>query len=119
MTSESRDALELVSVSHIINVRLLQVLVFGGKPASSKPPFDLKNRKSYHMTKWVAKANWFTNHVEDSEELPPDPEHPTSRWHTKLEGELCREPDAEISYSFAAPGLAIKVRGFKYGDECL
>ena len=109
MTSVDRVALDLFAVSDVINVRLLQVLAFGKKAASATPPFNLRNRRSYHITKWVATAQWYADD-EDTKELPPDDEHPRSRWRYKLNGEFRREHCAEISHSFAEPGMAVMVR---------
>jgi hypothetical protein len=109
MTCVDRVALDLLSVSGVINIRLLQVLAFGKKAATASPPFTLRNRESYHITKWVAKAHWYADG--EDKELPPDNENPGSRWRTKLKGEFCREPCAEISHSFAEPGMAVMVSG--------
>jgi hypothetical protein len=108
MTCVDRVALDLFAVSDVINIRLLQVLAFGKKAASATPPFNLRNRKSYHITKWVATAQWRADG--EDKELPPDDEHPSSRWRSKLNGEFRREPCAEISHSFAEPGMAVMVR---------
>ena len=109
MTCVDRVALDLFAISDVINVRLLQVLAFGKKAATASPPFTLRNRKSYHITKWVAKAHWYADG--EDKELPPDSNNPGSRWRTKLKGEFRREPRAKISYSFAEPGMAVMVRG--------
>lgn len=105
MTCADRVALDLLSVSDVINVQLLQVLAFGRKAATASPPFNLRNRKSYHITKWVATAHWHAD-CEDKE-LPPDDEHRGSHWLSKLNGELRREPCTEMSHSFAEPGMAV------------
>ncbi|KAI9451461.1 hypothetical protein BJY52DRAFT_1297612 [Lactarius psammicola] len=105
MTCVDRVALDLLAVSDAINVRLLQVLAFGKRAATARPPFNLRKRKSYHITKWVATAHWYANGKD--EELPPDDEHPRSRWLVKLNGEFRREPRAEIGHSFAEPGMAV------------
>ncbi len=110
MTCVERVALDLLAVSDAINVRLLQVLAFGKKAAMASPPFNLRKRKSYHITKWVATAHWYPDGKD--KELPPDDEHPGSRWRAKLNGEFRREPCAEIGHSFAEPGMAVMVRGF-------
>jgi hypothetical protein len=108
MTCVDRVALDLFAVSDVINIRLLQVLAFGKKAASATPPFKLRNRKSYHITKWVATAQWRADGKD--KELPPDDEHPSSRWRSKLNGEFRKEPCAEISHSFAEPGMAVMFR---------
>ena len=110
MTCADREALDLFTVSDVINIRLLQVLAFGKKAATVSPPFTLKNRGSYHITKWVATAHWYADG--NDKKLPPDNENPCSRWRSKLNGEFRREPCAEITHSFAESSMAVKVRGF-------
>ena len=105
MTCVDRGALDLFCVSDVINIRLLQVLAFGKKAATVCPPFTLRNRGSYHITKWVARAHWYTD-GEDAKQLPStDNENRGSRWRTKLKGEFRREPGAEMGHSFAEPGM--------------
>ncbi|KAH8999895.1 hypothetical protein EDB86DRAFT_618588 [Lactarius hatsudake] len=107
MTCVDREALDLFAVSDVINVRLLQVLAFGKKAAKASPPFNLRKRKSYHITKWVATAHWYVDGRDSLKELPPDDGHLVSRWCTKLNGEFRREPFTEISHSFAEAGMAV------------
>lgn len=110
MTCENRVAIDLFAVSHAIDVRLLKVLVFGENAAAVTPPFNIVDRKSYHITEWVAKAQWdIDGH---SRQLPLNHEHPSPRWRINMNGKLLREPRAEISPSLAQPGIAHMVRGF-------
>jgi hypothetical protein len=109
MTCETREALDLLAVSHAIDVRLLKVLAFGQNPANIHP-FTLRNRDSYHRTDWAAKAQWEPN--VHSWELPPDDEHPRVRWRCKLNGQLHRAPNVEISESYDQSGMALMVRSF-------
>ncbi|KAI9431411.1 hypothetical protein H4582DRAFT_2079027 [Lactarius indigo] len=102
MTCENRAALDLFAVSHVIDVRLLKVLVFGKNAAATTPPFTMANRKSYHITKWVAKARW--NVDGQAKGLPLGDEH---RWRIRLNGKLIRDPCAEMNHSFAEPGIAL------------
>ncbi len=95
MTCENRGALNLFAVSHVIDVRLLKVLVFGKNAAAAIPPFAMANRKSYHITKWVAKAQWDVDG--QAKGLPLSNEHRRPRWRIKLNAE---------------PGIALMVRGF-------
>jgi len=104
MTCENRVAIDLFAVSHAIDVRLLKVLVFGKDAAAATPPFTIADRKSYHIKEWVAKAQWDVDG--HAKELPPSDQHPRPRWHIKLNGKLLREPCAEITHSFAEPGIA-------------
>ncbi|KAI9463272.1 hypothetical protein BJY52DRAFT_1184816 [Lactarius psammicola] len=104
MTSESREALDLLAVSHAINVRLLKALVFG-KNAASVHPFTLRNRSSYHRTDWAANAQWEANAL--PWELPPSDGHPRARWRTKLNGMLRREQSVQMSESFEQPGTTL------------
>lgn len=108
MTCENRVAIDLFGVSHALDVRLLKVLIFGKDAASATPPFTIVDRKSYHITEWVAKAQWEVDG--QIKELPPSDLHPNRRWHVKLNGKLLRDPSAEITHSFAEPGIAHMVR---------
>lgn len=103
MTFEDREALDLFAVPHVINVRLLKVLAFGRNAAAAAPPFTLRNRKSYHITNWVATALWNVDGQASQEE---------DRWCLRLNGSLLREHGAEITHTFAEPGMAVMVRGF-------
>ena len=111
MACADHMALDLFAVSDVINVRLLQVLAFGKNAATASPPFNLKNRESYHITKWVATARWHADG--EVKKYPLDDAvdgHQDFRWRSQLTGELRRESSAEMSYSFAEPGMAVMVR---------
>ncbi|KAH9173756.1 hypothetical protein EDB89DRAFT_2068550 [Lactarius sanguifluus] len=74
MTSETREALDLLAVSNAIDVRLLKVMAFG-ENAANIDPFTLRKRYSFHhRTDWAAKAQWEAN--DPPRELPTDDEHP-------------------------------------------
>ncbi|KAH9003151.1 hypothetical protein EDB86DRAFT_2895576 [Lactarius hatsudake] len=103
MTSQSHQALELLAVSHAIDVRLLKALVFGN--AANIHPFTLRNRSSYHRTDWAAKAHWEAG--SRAWEVPSSDEHPQVRWRIKLNGTLHREPNVEITESFEQRGTAL------------
>ncbi|KAF8271173.1 hypothetical protein EI94DRAFT_1827775 [Lactarius quietus] len=104
MTCESREALDLLAVSHAIDVRLLKVMAFGDNAANIHP-FTLRNRSSYHRTDWAARAQWEGN--ANSWELPPNDEHPRIRWRVKLNGQLHRDENVEISESYEQTGMAL------------
>lgn len=104
MTCESREALDLLGVSHAIDVRLLKVLVFGDSPATIQP-FTLRDRSSFHRTDWAAKAQWEANAY--PWELPPNDQHPRARWRMKLNGNLHRVPNVEITESNDQPGMPL------------
>ncbi|KAI0254970.1 hypothetical protein BJV78DRAFT_1180287 [Lactifluus subvellereus] len=55
MTSENREALDLVAVPDVIDVRLFKVMGFGEKGKVIQP-FSLMNRSSYHRTDLAAEA---------------------------------------------------------------
>ena len=74
MTSETREALDLFAVSHVIDVRLLKVLDFE-ENAANIHPFTLRNRSSYHRTDCAAKAQWEAP-SHHAWELPPSDEQP-------------------------------------------
>lgn len=109
MTCETREALDLLAVSHAIDVRLLKVMAFG-ENAPNIHPFTLRDRGSYHRTDWAAKAQWEAN--AQSWELPPSDEHPRVRWRIRLNGQLHRDPKVEISESYEQSGMALMVRSF-------
>ena len=110
MTCENQVAIDLLAVSHVIDVRLLKALVFGKNAETAGPPFTLADRKSYHIKEWAAKAQWDPNG--HAKELPLNDEHRRPRWRIKLHGKLIRDPSVEISHSLAEPGIAHMVRGF-------
>jgi len=104
MTCEDREALDLFAVPHVIDVRLLKVLAFGRNAAAAAPPFTLRNRKSYHITNWVATALWNVDgHAIQVQE--------NGRLRIILNGRLLRDPGAEITQGFAEPGMALLVGG--------
>ncbi len=104
MTCEDREALDLFAVPHVIDVRLLKVLAFGRNAAAAAPPFTLRNRQSYHITNWVATALWNVDGHASQE---------NGRLHIRLNGRLLRDPGAEITHTFAEPGMAIMAAGFR------
>ena len=112
MTCENQVAIDLLAVSHVIDVRLLEVLVFGKNAEAASPPFTMADRKSYHIKEWVAKAQWDVNG--HAKELPLSDEHRRPHWRIKLNGKLLRNPSAEISHSLAEPGIAHMVRDFSW-----
>ncbi|KAI9437276.1 hypothetical protein H4582DRAFT_1959002 [Lactarius indigo] len=99
MICEDREALDLFAVPHVIDVRLLKVIAFGKNAAAAAPPFSLKNRRSYHITNWVASALWNVDGHTVQENA--------GRLRIRLNGRLLRDPGAEISKSFAEPGMAL------------
>ena len=109
MTSETREALDLLSVSDAVDVRLLKVMAFG-ENAANVHPFTLRNRSSYHRTDWAARAQWEAH--SHSWELPPSDDQPRARWRIKLNGQLHRAQNVEIGESFEQPGMALMVRSF-------
>lgn len=106
LTSENRVALDLLAVSHIIDVQLHKVMAFGEQAAPVRP-LSLRNRKSYHRSDLAAKAHWQRDG--HTRELPLDDEHPRSRWSVKLNGNLHRETDIQLTPSFEEPGIALRV----------
>ncbi|KAH9052925.1 hypothetical protein EDB83DRAFT_1179369 [Lactarius deliciosus] len=113
MTSESHQALELLAVSHAIDVRLLKALVFGD--VAKIHPFTLRNRSSYHRTDWAARAQWEAN--SRAWEVPSSDEHPQVRWRIKLNGTLHRERNVEITESFEQRSTALMVRSFDLDED--
>jgi hypothetical protein len=107
LTCENQEAFNLVAVSHVIDVRLQKVMGFG-KQAATIGPLSLMNRSSYHRTDLAARAHWEPDG--HPTELPPDKEHPRSRWCIKLNGNLHRETKVELCPSYEGPGMAVMVR---------
>jgi hypothetical protein len=100
MTSETREALDLLSVSDAIDVRLLKVLAFGENAANVHP---LRNR--YNRTDWAGKAQWEAH--SRSWELPPSEGQSRARWRIKLNGQLHRDQNVRMEESFERPGMAL------------
>ena len=109
LTSESRVALDLLAVSHVIDVQLDKVMAFG-KQATTVRPLSLWNRTAFHRSDLVAKAHW--RHDGHPRELPPDDENQRTRWSVKLNGNLERETNIELTPSFedSDSGMAHMVR---------
>jgi len=106
LTSENQEALDLFSVSHVIDVRLEKVLAFG-RDASVIRPLTLWDRRSYHRSDLAATAHWkLDGHTT---ELSPDNEHSRSRWCIKMNGSLHREINVELCPSFEEPGMALAI----------
>ncbi|KAI9509804.1 hypothetical protein F5148DRAFT_693119 [Russula earlei] len=106
LTGENRQALDLLAVPHVVDVRLLKVMDFGTEGATLRP-FTLKNRSSFHRTDLVARAEWVLDG--HAKELLPNERHPRSRWRIKLTGALHKEPGVELSASFEEPGVALRI----------
>lgn len=107
LTSENRIALDLLAVSHVIDVQLHKVINYGTQAAALRP-LTLRDRNSYFQSDLAAKAHWQRDG--HTQELPPDDEHPRSRWRIKLDGILHREANMELTPSFEDSGMTILVR---------
>jgi len=107
LTSENRVALDLLAMSHVIDVQLHKVMAFGEQAATVRP-LSLRNRTAFHRSDLAGKAHWQRDG--HTRELPPDDEHPRSRWRVKLDGNLQRETNIELTPSFEEPGMALVVR---------
>ena len=107
MTSETREALDLFAVSHVIDVRLLKVLAFG-QNAANIHPFILRNRSSYHRTDCDAKTQWEAP-SHHAWELSPSDEQPRARWRIKLNGHLYRDQTVKMSERFEQPCMTLMV----------
>jgi hypothetical protein len=114
LTSENREALDLLAVSDVIDARLQKVLGFGEHAATVRP-LSLKDRKSFHRTDLAARASWQPDgHVR---ELLPDEGHRLPRWSIQLNGSLQREAGVELSPSFELPGMALTVRLLTFDED--
>jgi len=104
LTSENREALDLFSVSDVIDVRLQKVLAFG-KDAATVRPLNLKDRSSFHRSDLAARAHWqLDGHAR---ELLTDEGHRRLRWTVELKGSFQRESEVELSPSFEVSGMAL------------
>lgn len=113
LTSEKREALDVFSVSKIIDVRLQKVLVFG-EQAAAVGPLNLMNRNAFHRSDLAAstRARWQLGGR--ARELLPDEGHPRPRWSVELGGNLHRETGIELGPSFEEPGMALVVRRLSF-----
>lgn len=106
LTSENNEALDLFSVSHVIDVRLQKVMAFGDR-AGVVRPLTLRDRGSFHRAELAAKANWVRDG--DVKALPPDEHHRRTRWRVKLNGALQRIRDVELIPSYEEPGVTMAI----------
>ncbi|KAH9960942.1 hypothetical protein BC827DRAFT_1267989 [Russula dissimulans] len=117
LTSENHETLDLITVPHVINVQLMRVMAFGDG-ATDVRPLTLRDRRSFHDSRVVARAHWeLDGHTK---ELFPNERHPRTRWRMKLKGELQRVPGVEnLDPSFEVPGMAIMyiVRFFPFSSR--
>jgi hypothetical protein len=111
LTSENYEALDLFSVSHVIDVRLQKVIGFGDR-AGIVRPLTLKDRDSFHRADLAARANWVRDGDIRALPPPPDEHRRRLRWCVKLNGALQRIPGVELEPSYEEPGvpMAIVVR---------
>jgi hypothetical protein len=79
-----------------------------GKQATTVRPLSLWNRTAFHRSDLAAKAHWLLDGR--PRELPPDDEHRRTRWRVKLNGNLERETNIELTPSFEDSGMAYVVR---------
>jgi len=104
LTSEALEALDLLAVTHVINVELVRVMDFG-VDAGTVRPLTLMDRKSFHDSRVVAKAHWEPDGY--AKELSPNDRHERTRWRIKLKGEFQLEPGVVLDPSIAMRGMAI------------
>jgi len=116
LTSENNEALDLFSVSHVIDVRLQKVMAFGER-AGIVRPLTLRNRDSFHRAELASRANWVRDG--DVRALPLDEHHRRPRWRVKLDGTLQRIHGVELIPSYEEPGvgMAIMVRKPNLGKD--
>ena len=116
LTSENYEALDLFSVSHVIDVRLQKVMAFGDR-AGIVRPLTLRDRDAFHRAELAARADWMRDG--DVKSLPPDEHHRRPRWRVKLNGALQRIRGVELIPSYEEPGvsMAIMVRKPNAGKD--
>jgi hypothetical protein len=114
MTSENIRAMDLVTVPHIINVRLLKVMTFG-EQVKVNHFSSVGDLTSLHRTDWAATAQWeLDGHPR---QLPPSEEHPQFHWCIKLNGKLRQEKGITLDRSFRLPNYTLRVRSFDLGGD--
>jgi len=104
LTSENRVALDLLAVSHVIDVQLHKVMDVGENAATPRP-LSQRNRTDFYQSKLAAKAHWQRDG--HTRELPLDDEHPLSRWRVKLDGIFQRETNIELTPSVGGPEMGM------------
>ena len=104
LTSENYEALDLFSVSHVIDIRLDKVMDFGDR-AGIVRPLNHNNRHEFHRVELAATANWERDG--DIKALPPDGQHRRPRWRVKLNGALQRIHGVELKPSYEEPGVTM------------
>jgi len=109
LTSENHEALDLFSVSHVIDVRLQKVMAFGER-AGIVRPLTLRDRDSFHRAELAARANWVRDG--DVKALPADEHHRRPRWRVKLNGALQRIHGVELIPSYEEPGVGMAIMYF-------
>lgn len=109
LTSENYEALDLFSVSHVIDVRLQKVMAFGDR-AGIVRPLTLRDRDAFHRAKLAARANWVRDG--DVQALPPDEHHRRPCWRVRLNGVLQRIHGVELIPSYEEPGVSMAIMYF-------
>jgi len=106
LTSENFEAIGLLSVPHVIDVRLQKVMDFGDR-AGAVRPLNLRDHGAFFNAKLVAEANWEVDgHVK---ELPTNEQQRRPRWRIKLKGMLQRKPEVELTPSYEEPGVGVAI----------
>ncbi|KAI0255034.1 hypothetical protein BJV78DRAFT_1359024 [Lactifluus subvellereus] len=105
MTSENREALDLVAVPDVIDVRLFKVMGFGERGKVIQP-LSLMNRTQYHRADLAAEATWELDGY--PEELPTSRRHPRPRWRIGFNGNLRRKTTVGFVPSFESENLVIR-----------
>jgi hypothetical protein len=106
MTSNTPEAVDLVSVSQFADVRLFKVLAFGDN-ANTTRPLTLKDRGSYHHKDLIAEVRWELDCR--TEERTMNQAGSPLRTRVVLNGEFRRKEGVEIRPSFTQGDLALKV----------
>jgi hypothetical protein len=103
MTSNTPEAVDLVSLSHTADVRLFKVLAFGNN-ANSTRPLTLKDRGSYHHKDTIAEVRWEVDGIPEERTMNQGP-----RTRVVLNGEFRRKEGVEIRPSFSQGDLTLRV----------
>jgi hypothetical protein len=105
------EAIDLVAVPQVIDVRLRRVIAFGQDGVNRL--FTVAGLTTLRRTDWVAKAQWELEG--QPTHLPPDEEHARSHWCIKFKGELHQDNKFELTKSLRKEDHAVMVRSFDLG----
>ncbi|KAI0319526.1 hypothetical protein OF83DRAFT_777954 [Amylostereum chailletii] len=102
MTSTNLSALDLLSASHAIDIKLFRVHAYG-KDTTTVAPTKLRNRSSYHIRKHIASACHWRLETTQRRLLPPDADTLQKNWRSVMNAEIQPFKNEEITPGWAVP----------------